>query len=149
MIAQNEAKRLLVVFSPSLKIGKLIWITNHFQRLKFINLLSILHVERAYELKERNVSVFFSHFAAKKEVSSTLVTWISSVLPRSIKSGKNSTSWIDGGHSIPTFPKVNNSCIKRKWIEIQCPSCCCYRWSLNYTETSRRGHLLDNKACAL
>ena len=47
-----------------------------------MNLLSILHVERAYELKERNFSVFFSQFAAKKEVSSTLVTWISSVLTK-------------------------------------------------------------------
>ena len=47
-----------------------------------MNLLSILHVERAYELKERNFSVFFSHFAAKKEVSSTLVTWISSVFTK-------------------------------------------------------------------
>ena len=86
-IAQNEPKRLLLVFSLSFKIGKFIWITNHFQRLKFMNLLSILHVERAYELRERNFSVFFSQFAAKKEVSSTLLTWISSVLPRSIKSG--------------------------------------------------------------
>ena len=52
-----------------------------------MNLLSLLNVERAYDLKERDFSVFFSQFAAKKEVSSALVTLISSVLPRSIKSG--------------------------------------------------------------
>ena len=49
-------------------------------------LLSVLQVERAYELKKKNFSVFFSQFAAKKEVISTLLTWISSVLPRSTKS---------------------------------------------------------------
>ena len=44
-----------------------------------MNLLSVLHVERAYKLKKK-FSVFFSQFVAKKEVISTLLTWISSVL---------------------------------------------------------------------
>ena len=50
-----------------------------FKKLKFMNLLSVLHVERAYKLKKK-FSVFFSQFVAKKEVISTLLTWISSVL---------------------------------------------------------------------
>ena len=46
-----------------------------------MNLLSVLHVERAYKLKKK-FSVFFSQFVDKKEVISTLLTWISSVLRR-------------------------------------------------------------------
>ena len=34
---------------------------------------------------------------------------------------------IDERHSVPTFPKVNNSCINTYWIEIQCSSCFRYR----------------------
>ena len=33
-----------------------------------MNFLSVLHVERAYELKKGNFSVFFSQFGVKKEV---------------------------------------------------------------------------------
>ena len=96
-------------------------------------------MERAYELKKEEFSVFFNQFAAKQWVISTLLIWISSVLPRAetvslilqIRVLKISTARIDGWHSVPTFPKVNNLCISTYWIKIQC-SCCCHRWTLNY-----------------
>ena len=60
------------------------------------------------------------------------------------ESVENSTSQIDGRHSVPAFPKVNNLCSNTYWNEIQCNICCCYNWTLNYRVTCRRGHLLDN-----
>ena len=95
-----------------------------------MNLLSVLHVERAYKLKKK-FSVFFSQFVAKKEVISTLLTWISSVLRKAaivplnlqIRVLQISTARIDGWYSVPTFPKVNNLCINTHWIQVQCSSC--------------------------
>ena len=34
-----------------------------FSKLKFMNLLSVLHVERAYKLKKKKFSVFFRQFS--------------------------------------------------------------------------------------
>ena len=42
------------------------------------------------------------------------------------ESVENSTSQIDGRHSVPAFPKVNNLCSNTYWNEIQCNICCCY-----------------------
>ena len=121
-----------------------------------MNLLSVLHVERAYKLKKK-FSVFFSQFVAKKEVISTLLTWISSVLRKAaifplnlqIRVLQISTARIDGWYSVPNFPKVNNLCINTHWIQVQCSCCCCYRWTLNYRVTCRRGNLSDSTARAL
>ena len=63
-----------------------------------MNLLSVLHVERAYELKKEIQRLF-----------------------------QPVRGPIDERHSVPTFPKVNNSCINTYWIEIQCSSCFRYR----------------------
>ena len=141
-----------LVFNPLFKVEKLLWIISHFQKLKFMNFLSVLHVERAYELKKGNFSVFFSQFGVKKEVILILLTWISSVLLRAVTASlnlqigvDNSTSWIYGWHSVLTFPKVNNLCISTYWIEIQCSSCC-YRWTLNYRVTCRGRNLSDSTA---
>ena len=145
-----------LVFSPLFKVRKTHLSYKSFKKLKFMNLLSVLHVERAYKLKKK-FSVFFSQFVAKKEVISTLLTWISSVLRKAaivplnlqIRVLQISTARIDGWYSVPTFPKVNNLCINTHWIQVQCSSSCCYRWTLNYRVTCRRGNLSDSTARAL
>ena len=71
--------KLVVGIQPVVQSRKTHLSYKSFKKLKFMNLLSVLHVERAYNLKKK-FSVFFSQFVAKKEVISTLLTWISSVL---------------------------------------------------------------------
>ena len=64
-----------------------------------MNFLSVLHVERAYELKKGNFSVFFSQFGVKKEVILILLTWISSVLLRAVTAYLNLQIGVDNSTS--------------------------------------------------
>ena len=127
-----------------------------FKKLKFMNLLSVLDVERAYKLKRNSVS-FSASLWPRKRSFINLLTWISSVLRKlaivslnlQIRVLKISTARIDRWHSVPTFPKVNNLCINTHWIQVQCSSSCRYRWKLNYRVTCRRGNLSDSTARTL
>ena len=71
-----------------------------------MNLLSVLHVEKSLQTKKKKFSVFLSQFAAKKEIISTLLAWLSSVCRERNRVLKISTARIDEWNSVPTFAKV-------------------------------------------
>ena len=60
-------EKLVIGIQPVVQSWKTHLSYKSFKKLKFMNLLSVLHVERAYKLKKK-FSVFFSQFVAKKEV---------------------------------------------------------------------------------
>ena len=126
-----------------------------FSKIKIYEFAISLARGKSLRTKKRNFSVFFSQFAARSHIDLINLNIVSSAksgnyfFKSADESVGNSTSRIDGRHSVPTFPKVNNLCSNTYWNEIQCNICCCYKRTLNYRVTCRRGHLLDNSACTL
>ena len=81
-IAKKLTEKLVIGIQPVVKRRKTHLSDKSFKKLKFMNLLSVLDVERAYKLK-RNSASFSASLWPRKRSFINLLTWISSVLRKS------------------------------------------------------------------